>query len=165
MACVYTPIEDNKTAAQILEGYRMAHKAMKIPVARPVVIKPRVSAPTPEQERRFMKRAHELLAFETLGVTSLPRVLAAVVMASETPESEIRSPRRVQHIMQARFAYYYVARTCTNASLPTIGRIVGGRDHTTVLSGVNTATAALANPECRISKIIRTAMQILEGSK
>lgn len=49
--------------------------------------------------------------------------------------AELHSNRRNREIVFARqFVMYWAARL-TNLSLPQIGRLIGGRDHTTVLHG------------------------------
>lgn len=48
---------------------------------------------------------------------------------------ELRGNRRDNHVVLARqFVMYWCCRL-TNLSLPQIGRLMGGRDHTTVLHG------------------------------
>lgn len=50
-------------------------------------------------------------------------------------KSEIQSRRRHKEIVFARqFIAYWVCRL-TDCSLPMIGRLMGGKDHTTILSG------------------------------
>jgi len=46
------------------------------------------------------------------------------------------SSRRPQKVYNARHEYFYRARCETSASLPQIGRACGGKDHTTVLYGI-----------------------------
>lgn len=50
--------------------------------------------------------------------------------------ADLRSPRRNGASMRARLAVYYWARRMTSLSYPAIGRLLGGRDHTTVMRGV-----------------------------
>ena len=52
--------------------------------------------------------------------------------------ADLRSPRRNGKSMWARLAVYYWARRITTLSYPAIGRLLGGRDHTTVMRGVFT---------------------------
>ena len=52
-----------------------------------------------------------------------------------TPK-EIRSHRRSKEIMLARQAVMYWAIRLTGYSYPKIGRIMGERDHTSIMSGV-----------------------------
>lgn len=49
---------------------------------------------------------------------------------------DLRSPRRDIETVWARQAVYYWARRQTPLSLPQIGRLMGGRDHTTVMYGL-----------------------------
>lgn len=51
----------------------------------------------------------------------------------------ILSARRDRPVARARQAIYLVLRDILGWSLPEIGRFVGGRDHTTVLSGCRAA--------------------------
>jgi hypothetical protein len=48
---------------------------------------------------------------------------------------DLKSARRTRKYTQARFECYWRARRETALSLPQIGRLMGGRDHTTVLHG------------------------------
>jgi len=49
--------------------------------------------------------------------------------------SELKSPRRRQHIVAARGVAMYLSRELTGKSLEQIGIYFGGRDHTTVMHG------------------------------
>jgi chromosomal replication initiation ATPase DnaA len=49
---------------------------------------------------------------------------------------DLKSAKRTRAYCQPRFEFYWRARRETSLSLPQIGRISGGRDHTTVLHGV-----------------------------
>jgi chromosomal replication initiation ATPase DnaA len=50
---------------------------------------------------------------------------------------QLVSPRREKRIAYARFeAMYRLRNECPHMSLPMIGVRIGGRDHTTVLSGI-----------------------------
>lgn len=57
---------------------------------------------------------------------------------------DLESARRGQWIAQPRLAAYYVARHTTGFSYPQIARAFGARDHTTVLKGIERATARIA---------------------
>ena len=50
---------------------------------------------------------------------------------------------RARHMVEARWAAWYLARKLTDHSLAEIGRRMGGRDHTTVLYGLNEAERLL----------------------
>jgi hypothetical protein len=49
---------------------------------------------------------------------------------------DLKSAKRTRAYCQPRFEFYWRARRETSLSLPQIGRLAGGRDHTTVLHGV-----------------------------
>lgn len=55
-----------------------------------------------------------------------------------TVDELYKACREVNHV-DARHAAFLVISTHTNRSLPEIGRVFGGRDHTTVLSGIRRA--------------------------
>ena len=49
---------------------------------------------------------------------------------------DIASERRIKECMTPRQVAMYLARVLTGKSYPMIGAAIGGRDHTTVMSGV-----------------------------
>ena len=51
--------------------------------------------------------------------------------------ADLQGPSRVQPLATHRQVAMYLCRELTDLSLPKIGRILGGRDHTTVMHGVN----------------------------
>lgn len=57
---------------------------------------------------------------------------------------ELRSHRRHKEVIAARHEAMWRCRHETLASLPMIGRALGGRDHTTILNGVRKHAARLA---------------------
>lgn len=48
---------------------------------------------------------------------------------------ELKSPRRQRQLSAARHFVMYWTTRLTTLSLPTTGRLLGGRDHTTILHG------------------------------
>lgn len=60
-------------------------------------------------------------------------------------EKDIVSPRRDAPSVQARHVAIYLARQMTPLSLPAIGRLFGGRDHTTILHAVRRVDALLSH--------------------
>lgn len=49
---------------------------------------------------------------------------------------DLDSSRRTAHICKARHRLWWLGRKYTALSLPQMGRLTGGRDHTTVLHGI-----------------------------
>lgn len=76
--------------------------------------------------------------------------------------SEMRSQRRARAVARPRQIAMYLAKKLTPRSLPEIGRVFGGRDHSTVIHAVRTIEAMrLDNPE--MDADIRSIQRQLEG--
>lgn len=76
--------------------------------------------------------------------------------------SEMRSQRRARAVARPRQVAMYLAKKLTPRSLPEIGRIFGGRDHSTVIHAVKTIEAMrIDNPE--LDADIRVLQRRLEG--
>lgn len=75
--------------------------------------------------------------------------------------SEMRSKRRARAVARPRQVAMYLAKKMTPRSLPEIGRIFGGRDHSTVIHAVRTIEQLRqTNPD--IDADIRTLQRQLE---
>ena len=59
--------------------------------------------------------------------------------------ADMHSARRSVAIARPRQVAMYLAKTLTIRSLPEIGRIMGGRDHTTILHGVRKITRLMVD--------------------
>jgi len=57
------------------------------------------------------------------------------------------SPARNKELVQPRQVAMYLIRQETDASLPEIGNLLGGRDHTTVLHGIERIKDRLESEE------------------
>ncbi len=76
--------------------------------------------------------------------------------------SEMRSKRRARAVARPRQVAMYLAKKMTPRSLPEIGRIFGGRDHSTVIHAVRTIEQLRqTNPE--IDSDIRALQRQLES--
>lgn len=76
--------------------------------------------------------------------------------------SEMRSHRRARAVARPRQVAMYLAKKLTPRSLPEIGRVFGGRDHSTVIHAVRTIEAMrLDNPD--MDADIRALQKQLEG--
>lgn len=67
---------------------------------------------------------------------SLSSIVHAVSEVTAIGRAELKSPRRRRDVVRARMIYYAVARQITSHSLPTIGRAIGGKDHSTIMHGL-----------------------------
>lgn len=90
-------------------------------------------------------------------------VVRAACEVTGVTRSEIRSERRMKHITRARHIVHWVSCRCTGASLPEIGRRLGGQDHTTVLHGFRKVEHILSDDgelAFDIDRTIRRAIEI-----
>lgn len=77
-------------------------------------------------------------------------VMNAVIGYYAVTGEELCSPRRSRNITVPRQMVMYLSRQLTDASLPHIGEVLGGRDHTTVLHGCGKIEELIrANPTVR----------------
>lgn len=166
MTCIYTPakVYEPTSAADLIKHYRGVIKRNRQPAPlHIVVIKPVSHSYTLDQARQFMAEAHAAFNGEDLaGQNTMAEILAAVVKASGIAESEIKSTSRQHRQARARNIFFYLCRQRTSWSMSRIGMFVGGRDHSTVLSGAN-RSAMCANQFSPYRTIIRDAIAILEG--
>lgn len=66
-------------------------------------------------------------------------IFAVAALVFDVPRAALAGPSRAQHIVAARQAVMLALRKRTRLSLAEIGRLLGGRDHTTVLYGISAA--------------------------
>jgi chromosomal replication initiator protein len=98
-----------------------------------VVARARLSNTPPTAETLEASLQDLIAAPKTLTVS---QVIAGVTRYYRVSDQEIKGRRRTREIVRPRQVAMYLARTETQASLPEIGGALGGRDHTTVLYGV-----------------------------
>lgn len=77
-----------------------------------------------------------MTAVESLRKVRLSDVTRATCVVMQVPRAAMTSEQRHKAWAEARQVAMYVAHEITGASLPRIGRVLGNRDHTTVLHGV-----------------------------
>lgn len=86
-----------------------------------------------------------------------PNQLLTLVAAEwHTTVEALTGKSRARQVAEPRQVAMYLLRNETNASLPQIGEVLGGRDHTTVMYGIDKITNDLSikkDIEHRISKI------------
>lgn len=64
------------------------------------------------------------------------RILRAVAIAHGLTVRDLTGPRRHKNLVRARHHAMWEIKQNTGLSLPQIGRLLGGRDHTTVIHGL-----------------------------
>lgn len=65
--------------------------------------------------------------------------------------TDLLSDSRVAEVSKARLIYYWLARHHSLASMPVIALVCGGRDHTSVLSGVRRVEAVIRAQSLELS--------------
>jgi len=97
--------------------------------------------------------AHQALGAligETLQRIAPEAILKAVAADFKVSLAELKGPRRHRNITVPRQIAMYLVRELTDESLPQIGNLFGGRDHSTVINSLKRVGALSdANPEIR----------------
>lgn len=79
-----------------------------------------------------------------MTVWTYPRLFMADIVAEVShvfgiSKDVIKGPRRFRSIVRPRFACYYLAKQLTSLPYSGIGQRLGGRDHSSVMSGESSA--------------------------
>lgn len=90
------------------------------------------------------------------------QIVKAVCAEFKVQISEIKGPRRHRNITVPRQIAMYLVRELTDESLPQIGSLFGGRDHSTVINALKRVEALRdANPDTR-NRIEKVRRQLRE---
>ena len=138
------PVREYASASEMLRNLmeiRSAFRSYRPPPAPEVQPKPEPE-PEPEPPTIFYMTADmatppDLMPEPVVHRYTVRDVLQAVCDVWKVEMVELISARRTFDVMWPRKAAYAMACKFTLQSLPEIGRRMGGRDHTTVLSGKN----------------------------
>ena len=94
---------------------------------------------------------------------TIEQIQSAVSDAFHVPIGDLRGDRRQQSIAYPRHIAMYLCRELTDASLPKIGAKFGGRDHSTVLHGVNKITRVLKEDREAFNIVQELTTRIKQG--
>ena len=125
----YRPIKTHEITVDLRTGNRQV-VASKRPVAEVTEVNPSRHSPLPPEARQIQVCA------TTGRHESARQIIDAVSAAWGVPVVDLRSKQQTQLISRPRFACFLLLKSRLKFSSPKIGRILGGRDHTTVLSGI-----------------------------
>lgn len=75
------------------------------------------------------------------------RILRDAASAFDMPRKVLVGPGKTPRLALVRFGALWLARETTGCSLPRLGRLCGGRDHTTVLHAVRRFESMLRRRE------------------
>lgn len=107
------------------------------------------------RNRDWLHVSSRLPVSEILELPPLPRkparplticglIMAAVARFYGVSVNDLKSDRRTANVVRPRHVAMHLVKHLTGKSLPTIGRLFGDRDHTTVLHAVRRIEARLA---------------------
>lgn len=85
----------------------------------------------------------DILPDNTAKVITIERILQQVAQYFSISVAKLISSKRAHDIVHPRQVAMFLSRELTDASLPKIGQVFGGRDHTTVMYAVNKIKKAL----------------------
>jgi hypothetical protein len=93
----------------------------------------------------LQRRAARIVAEHEEGAAWTGHEVLILVGAQAGITAEtLKSDTRVVEVCQPRQAFFWLARRFTSLSLPQIGQLAGGRDHTTALHGVRRVDRVVA---------------------
>jgi len=92
---------------------------------------------------------------------SLGLVLRVVADFYGVSTNDVISARQTAKVMEPRMVCYFLAKELTTYSYPRIGRMFGGRDHTTILSGYRAVVRRMAF-DSALAKTVKTLRAKLE---
>lgn len=89
---------------------------------------------------------------EGLSSRKLVQIIRTVSHVLGVTPDDIVGPRRSRRYARPRQIVMFLSRDmCPHLSLPSIGRILGGRDHTTIIHGIRQVEALLdKDPDFRV---------------
>lgn len=71
------------------------------------------------------------------AVPRMQDIIRAIEAAIHVPRGDLVSSRKAAHVVRCRHIAMWIARRASAMSFPQIGRMLGGRDHSTIMHGVN----------------------------
>ncbi len=92
---------------------------------------------------------------------SVAEIIALTALNFGVEPAEITAVNRHKHVALARHVAMYLARTVTGQSFPVLGRCFGGRDHTTVMYGVD-SVATLMGSDLKLKTLVAVLLQNIE---
>lgn len=91
-------------------------------------------------------------------------IIRATAQEWQVTEAGIRSPRKQAAEVEARHAVCWLAKKLTDRSLPEIGRLIGGRDHTTVHYAIQRVERLRRDNDALRARLDALASRIVEIS-
>lgn len=126
-------IHPNRIPADFQERVR---KAAKASIERQRELDELIKAREEElRKRKILALLEQKLNAQECANQNIAAIKAVVCEYFGVRPKDLVSDRRTGDLTRPRLITYYLCRELTRFSLPVIGQHLGGRDHTTVLSG------------------------------
>lgn len=93
---------------------------------------------------------------------SIAQIQSVTAAAFHIPLFEMTSHRRFRSVARPRQVAMYWAHRRTPYSLPQIGRLFGGRDHTTVIHAIKTVERLIGEDKAFARKVRACGKRIVE---
>jgi chromosomal replication initiation ATPase DnaA len=109
-----------------------------------------------DAKRAAMPLRPETIAMIEAGLKKKPPIREIQHIVAEhynVSHADILSPRHFESVVRPRHIAMYLSRALTGRSMLEIGRMFGGRDHTTVLHAVRKIEAMIAANPCFAARI------------
>ena len=136
---------DDAVIAEIADRVTTSVRALEGALIRVVAYASLKDEPaTPALVRHVLHRLGEASVADSCGIGE---ILDAAAQEFGVEREALLARDRRPAVATARQVAMFLARELTEHSLPEIGRGVGGRNHTTVLHGVNRVSAAMRSDE------------------
>ena len=91
------------------------------------------------------------------------QILVAVANHYGLTVEDITGPRRARPLVTARHVAMYLIRHLTDYSYPSIGKVFGGRDHSTVISAVDKIKEQMGERRQLYDQVTALTQQIKGG--
>lgn len=89
--------------------------------------------------------------FQQACAFPLRRLMDLVCFVTQFPAIHIRGQRRLNNLVRARQILFWLAKNYTEASFGQVGRLVGDRDHSTVMHGVRRVQGVIESLDIEIT--------------
>lgn len=152
------PVREYACASEMLSALLAIRRGFRA-YERPVVVPPPPVVNVVPRPARFMPKRFTpkgpFGAYLFRKQPVIPRVTVTDVLQTVSAvwgiaKVHIISQRRNRGVMRPRQAAYALACRLTTASLPQIGKAIGGRDHSSIVHGRNRMQPVLDRVEARI---------------
>jgi len=143
----YTPSQLAQHARHASVNLHIADQAEKRLMRR--WLKPEPVQQTTNADAARLRRDYETLKHPSRHLSMAQKIIVAIAAEFDLTPSQIAGEARTKRVSDARHVAASLIADMTKASLPTIGRMLGGRDHTTILNSQKRFAAMCASEAFR----------------